>query len=120
MFKVSPSTPSKDYETAASGLALVGAFTLVFGLFPFLNPTQFKFMLGQKWLFRCYLCIPISLLFIAFGLVLTRKAQRLKKEEELLRLENAPASDFISVSIDPPSKPTPPDNNPYSPPNHGS
>jgi hypothetical protein len=70
---------STVYEIAAVALVLGGAVMLGFGMLPYLNPIQFKFIFGSGYRAASIASVPASILIMMSAWLLSRKSQRLKQ-----------------------------------------
>jgi hypothetical protein len=73
---------STIYEVTGALLAFCGALVFGFGIYPHVNPMQFKLDLGPSYYAASLACIPTSLIMMAIGLLLSKQAQRIKRDEE--------------------------------------
>jgi predicted Co/Zn/Cd cation transporter (cation efflux family) len=73
---------SSIYEIEALVLALVGVLMFGFGIFPFINSTQFGFAFGSGYRPASVFSVPASMVVMWIAWRLSQEAQRLKKEED--------------------------------------
>src|SRR3954469_862230 len=66
---------STIYEAVAVSLGLCGAIVFGFGIFPHVNPVQFKLSFGPKYYAASIACITVSIVMMGSGLLLSLKAQ---------------------------------------------
>ena len=67
-------------EILAAVLALTGAFTLVVAFFPVINPGMSSVQGVDRSFVECLPYSAIPILILSFGIILNRKAQKLKRD----------------------------------------
>ena len=73
---------SAFYETVACLMALGGVLMFGFGIFPCINPIQFRLDFGPAYLPASLFSLPASILIMWIAWRLSREAQNLKRGEE--------------------------------------
>ena len=70
------------YEAVACALALLGVVMFGFGIFPCVNPIQWRFNFGPEYLPASVVSLVASILVMWIAWRLSREGQRLKQEEK--------------------------------------
>ncbi len=70
------------YEILACVLAFVGILLFGFGIFPWINPLQFRLSLGSHYLLPSMFSLPASVVIMWIALRMSREGQHLKQGEK--------------------------------------
>ena len=77
-----PKWRSALYEGVACIIALIGVLMFGFGIFPCVNPIQWRFNFGPEYLPASVISLVASILVLWLAWRFSREGQRLKQEEK--------------------------------------